>query len=218
MKVNGFPSRPLEGYETDVISELCGGSPPSKPRGIHDFFRLVAEPVMRPGRLKFVLPLLGDKSVKALEADPRRGNRAFMTGSYFYAGVFATANQASRIPCRVEAARDLIGQRHQIFDKDAPPDFEDYLLTQVVTQRVTLEARSFCEFMEKSRKGLETEDDLLHQLATVGAGVVHVLATDSIRITPPDAEDLDSAHPELDDLSDAFDAIMCEFTENPPTF
>lgn len=204
------------GYETDIISELCGGWPPSRPGGINNFFRLVAEPVMEPGRLKFVLPLIGANSVKALEVDPVRGNRAFLHGSYFYAGVFATANQARRIPCRVEAARELINQSHCVFDRQLPANFEHLLLTQTVAQRIATEAASFCAFMDEARVGLGTEDELLHQVATVGAGVVHVLAVDSLRIAPP-AEDLDTAHPELDGLNDVFGAILREFGQQPHT-
>jgi len=211
-----FPSRPLEGYETEIISELCGGSPPTKPDGVSNFFRLVVEPVMVNGRLKYLLPRLGHKLVNALEVDPTPGNRAFMSGVHFYAGVFATANLASHIPCTVAVVRRLIGPSSRFWDRESPPHSDDLLLANTVSGRVQKEAGSFCDLMEEARPGLGIEDGLLHLMATIGAGVVHVLAADSIRTSTPDAEDLDSAHPELDGLNNAFDEIMCEFTQKPP--
>ncbi len=211
---NWFPYRAIEPYEDELVSELCGGRPITRREGVANFFRSSAEPVMIQGRLKFILPPMGTRCAEAMDTNPKAGVKAFLVGAKFYAGVFATLNRLSSIPCKTPVVRELLGDKPGIITRQEVEE-EDLEIARTASSRICAEAVSFCDLMDTARPGLGTADDSLHQLAIVGAGVVHVLATGSLEYAPH-VESLEGMHPDLAPLEDAFRAIDREFKDQSP--
>lgn len=207
---NQFPVGPLLSYETELISELCGGKPLTRPRGVEFFFQVAADPVLVRGRLKYLLPTVGYRSAGALDVNTVDGTRAFMRGARFYAGVFDTVRGLGKIPCLEVAVRDLANGDERFWLRTEPATC-DVDLANVVLARVIREAGSFCELMDEASQALEIDTAQKRQLALVGAGVVHAIAKDSLAYAAGSDLTILESLSGLDDLQDIFARVDSEF-------
>lgn len=166
-----FPERQITTQESEHLLMLCGGVPPI-PEGI-EFFLETTKKIAFPDEaivFKNLLGHMGASFAEALDMPPRQGSAIFVKGAIFYAGVF-----------------------QELYPDTAGVPFEDFALSQLgaldvrsaswtVSERIQQEIPSFCNLLDQTTAALRVETQKEHDLALIGAGVVHAVAVDSLHI------------------------------------
>lgn len=186
-----FPSRPMTNSEVEYITFLCGGAPIDEPANMQGFIRMNSEPFMRYEPLNWAVHGFGKGSAELFDVQLTHGAAAFRKGALLYAGVVASITPLREMPRNDEAMQQLI-------------QTEDYQFTWMLHEKIHDEAGSFLSFMDSVKPALQTEaDSKLHQLATIGAGLMHYMISDEI-LRYSEVQSMNEAFPELADMEGLF--------------
>jgi hypothetical protein len=186
----GFPYKQLSEVDKSAVYTYCGGSPVRDVQLLRAFMFAHGMPLLGEDLRPF-MDNLAARSTDALGIDHPKGKIAFNRGVLLYAGVVNVVNNP----------RKMIYDPHVILDV-GDADSRDFALEGL--QTVRSEVSSFDELAQEVRPAMETEEDILHELALAGAGAMHIVMVRSVEsyekrlITSPEA--LTAAHPELADL------------------
>lgn len=184
-----FPYKQLDRTDFQVLTELAGGSPVTR-ENLDGFFAHIALPMLRDGLARALIDMAAQSCSPVLDDNVDRCKRMYYGGALLYTAVLAECSPLSRIPCKPKVYMELI-------------DTEEVDVIHSANQRITDEVTSFCKFMDEvaaEALELETPNDI--KSARVGAGLIHIMTTDSLR--PEEIDDFELEHPELADLEQIF--------------
>jgi hypothetical protein len=165
-----FPERQITSTETEKVLELCGGKPP-QPEFLEYFLMGVEQSAFTEAtRLKTHLGYFGETCADTLDVPPKIGSIFFTRGALFYARVLQELYPHSTgVPYEDEA-----------FMKIARLDTHEFAWT--LSERLGSELPSFCDLFEQAAPALSVETGKERDLALVGAGAIHAVAVDSLRL------------------------------------
>jgi hypothetical protein len=186
---NFFPYRPLEQGDIDTLTQFCGGTPVTRPEQLQDFFQYLAIPMLANGLAKQLLILGAEACTETLDTSPQRGKEMFHRGALLYTAVLAQYSPLSKVPCEPE-----------VFFNLAKAEGEEFIWAG--NEQLHDESPTFCGFMGEVSQALELFSPIDQRLAIAGAGLVHIMTTESLRPGESHAFELD--HPELADLEPLF--------------
>jgi hypothetical protein len=191
-----FPNKQIEPEEAKFIFEVCGGEPVREPERLQHFNVFMGQPMLRGTLLQAILPPLNAAITRSAGIDEQPGRQVFRQGVLFYAGVLNQLTPIGQLPCE-----------EAVFGRSMNMEVEDIIINAFL--RVREEIPSFASLMERVRPALGTErDERLHQLALVGAGVVHMVAMDSLQLkAETEIQHFEAEHPELAELGRMFDDL-----------
>jgi hypothetical protein len=189
-----FPNRQLEPKDTEHITALCGGAPVNNPEQLETFFRYSATPLIEGSPFKVLLILASNVSADVFDIDPVNGPRIFQNGALLYLGVLAEMSDFKTIPYEPKVFSNLANEDNQRF-------------VWTTYERIHDEAPSFCAYMQFAALAIEATRPEALQVATVGAGLAHIMTVDSLSFQAEAAE-LDAAHPEFAEVDDIFNQVM----------
>jgi hypothetical protein len=186
---NFFPYKPLERADIDTLTEFCGGPPVIRPEQLEGFFRHLARPMIGNGLAKQLLVFGAKACTETLDTNPVRGEQIFHKGALLYAAVLAEFSPLPKVPCELE-----------VFFSIGSSEGEEFIWA--ANDRLQDESPTFCAFMGEVSLALELFSPIDRRLAVAGAGLVHIMTTESLRPEESHAFELD--HPELADLEPIF--------------
>jgi hypothetical protein len=186
---NFFPYRPLERSDIDTLTEFCGGAPVIDPEQMQGFFKHLARPMIGNGLAKQLLVFGAEACTEIIETNPIRGKQMFDRGALLYAAVLAEFSPLSKVPCEPEVFLNI-------------GDIEGEDILWATNDRLHDESPTFCSFMGEVSVALELFSPIDRRLAAAGAGLVHIMTTESLR--PGESHFFELQHPELADLEPLF--------------
>jgi len=191
-----FPDRQLEAEDIRYITELCGGSPLNEPNQLNNFFRYSAEPLMENNSFSILLTIASAACIDLVDINPAIGKKVFRNGALMYLGVLREKYPLTTIPCEPKIVTNIVNE-----------DQNRFMWT--MHERINDEAGSFCCLLQEAAKAIEADDPAALQLATVGAGLAHVVTLDSLRFQE-EAAQLDAEHPEFAEIDTIFNRVLKE--------
>jgi hypothetical protein len=186
-----FPYRPLGEAEFAALTELAGGSPITQ-SNLGGLLSNLAIPMLQSGLAKHLLVMGARECGKALDTNRERGEQMFHRGALLYSAVLAEYSPLSKIPCEPTVFFDI-----------GRADGDEFIWA--ANERITEEVPSFCQFMGEVSVALDLASPVDYRLAKAGAGLVHIMTTESLR--PQETHDFELEHPELADLEPLFREI-----------
>jgi len=180
-----FPYLPLEDKDKNKIRALCGERPINNPEYLHLFLRFSGQPLVDDIYWKQFFKDIGTRSVGALDisnVSQQEATRAFNRGLLFYAGVLHEVTGADNVPLQETVMGEVIA--------DTPLDHATRSY-----QAAIHEVPSFCELLDEASVALEVKHNhVLHDMALVGAGTMHIVTIESFKLIadPDNIRDLDN--------------------------
>ncbi|CAN5633117.1 hypothetical protein BH23PAT2_BH23PAT2_05430 [soil metagenome] len=186
-----FPFCSIEEAEKETILSHLGGVPVT-PDTMKMFYHLQALPMLPINPVRLLLRNVATEVVPDFyQENYDAGKLALMRGALLYAGVLKDAAGLEEVPYE---KTDI-----SYIDQATP-----YSLGWEAREQIIDEAPSFCEILDLIKPALETDSDAqLHSLATIGAGVIHMLTIKALRVQKGDNDFL-TQHPELADVQEYF--------------
>ncbi len=191
-----FPDRQLVAEDIKYITELCGGPPFNKPNQLNDFFRYSAEPLMENNPFSILLTIASAACADLVDIDSVQGKKVFRNGALLYLGVLKEEYPLTEIP-----------YEPKVVTKIANEDQNRFMWTMY--ERINDEAGSFCFLLKEVAQAIEADEPATLQLATVGAGLAHVVTVDSLCFQE-EAAQLDLEHPEFAEIDIIFNRVLKE--------
>jgi len=191
-----FPDRQLEAEDIRYITELCGGSPLNEPNQLNNFFRYSAEPLMENNPFSILLTIASAAFTDLVDINPVIGKKVFRNGALLYLGVLGEESPHTEIPCEPKIVTNIANEDQNRF-------------MWIMYERINDEAKSFCCLLKEAAKAIQADRPAALQLATVGAGLAHVVTLDSLRFQE-EAAQLDAEHPEFAEIDTIFKRVLKE--------
>lgn len=186
---NWFPYKQLAEKDTRTIIEMCGGPPLTRVEHLAGFFQYLALPMLRDSMVKQLMVVGARACAETFDIEPARGETMFQRGALLYTGVLAEMSPFGKVPCEPDVWLNMI--RTDIHE-----------MTWTASERLESETSSFCAFMSEVSPALEVSEPIERHLAKAGAGMIHLITTESLRAEESRA--LEQEHPELADLEVIF--------------
>jgi len=186
---NFFPYKPLGQLDIDALTEVCGGAPVIDIEKMRGIFKHLAKPMIGNGVAKQLLVISAEACTETMDTNPKRGKQLFNRGALLYAAVLAECSPLSKVPCEPEVFLTI-------------GDIEGDEIIWESNERLHDESPTFVAFMGKVSQALELFSPIDHRLAAAGAGLVHIMTTESLKWE--EIHTLELLHPELADIEHDF--------------
>jgi hypothetical protein len=204
MSVEGnFPYEDMDHETKSFVFEACGGRPPTQLSDLNFFFSQVSQPMINDSN-PFVKHLL-EQGARACanifdDIDVETGVRFFKRGSLFYAGILGWLGTVNRIPFESEVYNAV---------RNTDPNE----LVVFADRRLREDIPVFRSFLSEFASVLEASKSIEYHLVIAGAGLVHIIAKDSLLLEEErlfEERFVSTDMPELDDLEARFREIENE--------